>query len=366
MKPTILFILHLPPPIHGAAMMGKYIQESRLINDTFDCHYINLTLAKDLADIGKGGGQKLIRFFKLLKTIFQEARRIRPSLVYVTPNAKGSAFYKEFVIIVLLKMMRQKIVVHYHNKGVATRQDRPVDNFLYQCFFKKLKVILLAESLYEDVQKYVDRKNVFICPNGIPEQSMESKPKRNNRIPHLLFLSNLLESKGVLVLLDACRLLKDKGYSFICEFVGGETEEIDAQRFEKEIQTRRLNELVFYKGPKSGKEKQVYFEQADVFVFPTYSDCFPLVLLEAMETGTACISTDEGGIPDIIDEGSTGYRIEKKALDALAGKIEILLKDRDLCREMGRAGRDKFLKKFTLIRFEKRLNNILSETLNSD
>lgn len=364
MKPTILFILHLPPPVHGAAMMGKYIRESQLINDAFDCHYINLALAKDLADIGKGGRQKLIRYIKLLKTIFREVRRFRPSLVYVTPNAKGSAFYKEFVIVMLLKLMRQKIVVHYHNKGVATRQDRPVDNFLYRRFFKNLKVILLAEALYEDVRKYVDWKDVFICSNGIPEQNTEPGPKRNNRIPHLLFLSNLLESKGVLVLLDACRILKDKGYSFICEFVGGETGEIDARRFENEVRARRLNELVFYKGPKSGKEKQMYFKHADIFVFPTYypNECFPLVLLEAMEAGTACISTNEGGIRDIIDEGITGFIVEKKNPHALADKMEILLNDPALRRGMGEKGHQLFKEKFTLQTFEREFINIINSS----
>ena len=55
MTPKVLLILHLPPPIHGAAMVGKYIHESQYINKTFDCQYINLALAKDLKDIGKGG-----------------------------------------------------------------------------------------------------------------------------------------------------------------------------------------------------------------------------------------------------------------------------------------------------------------------
>ena len=52
MKPKILFILHLPPPIHGAAMMGKYIQESELVNSSFDCFCINLATAGSLSDIG--------------------------------------------------------------------------------------------------------------------------------------------------------------------------------------------------------------------------------------------------------------------------------------------------------------------------
>lgn len=49
----VLFILHLPPPVHGASMVGKYIHDSETINNTFECHYLNLTLAKDINDIGK-------------------------------------------------------------------------------------------------------------------------------------------------------------------------------------------------------------------------------------------------------------------------------------------------------------------------
>ena len=60
MKNSILFVLHLPPPVHGAAMVGKYIKDSKLINSEFGCHYINLTIASSLEDIGKVGGGETI------------------------------------------------------------------------------------------------------------------------------------------------------------------------------------------------------------------------------------------------------------------------------------------------------------------
>ena len=50
MSSKILFILHLPPPIHGAAMMGKYIQESELIDSSFDSYCINLATAGSLSE----------------------------------------------------------------------------------------------------------------------------------------------------------------------------------------------------------------------------------------------------------------------------------------------------------------------------
>ena len=49
-KTKILFILHMPPPVHGAAMVGQYIHDSQLINAEFDCRYINFTTAQSLED----------------------------------------------------------------------------------------------------------------------------------------------------------------------------------------------------------------------------------------------------------------------------------------------------------------------------
>lgn len=82
----------MPPPVHGAAMMGKYIHDSNVINEAFDCHYINLTTARDLTDIGKIGLRKIRQFVNLLNTIRKEVKRLKPQLVYVTPNARGGAF----------------------------------------------------------------------------------------------------------------------------------------------------------------------------------------------------------------------------------------------------------------------------------
>ena len=67
MKQEILFIMHMPPPVHGAAMVGKYIHDSKLINEKFEGHYINLTTAKNLQDIGKVGIRKLVDLVMLLR-----------------------------------------------------------------------------------------------------------------------------------------------------------------------------------------------------------------------------------------------------------------------------------------------------------
>lgn len=364
--------MHMPPPVHGAAMVGQYIHDSKLINEEFDCHYINLTTAKNLQDIGKVGMRKFLDFFKLLKKIRHEVKVVKPQLVYVTPNACGGAFYKDFVVVQTLKRLGCQVVVHYHNKGVATRQEKWLDNVLYKRFFKGIKVILLSECLYEDVKKYVDRGDVLVCGNGIPSSAIEGLVSASpviaspeDKIPHLLFLSNLLISKGVVVLLDSLKVLKEKGCRFVCDFVGGETVEMDAAMFQAEVAKRGLEGMAIYHGRKYGKDKEEFFRLADMFVFPTFyhNECFPLVLLEAMEHGLPCISTTEGGIPGIVDDGKTGYLVPIHDAVALADKIEMFIRDTDLRHKMGEAGREKYEREFTLEVFEKRMVEILSNNV---
>lgn len=368
MKSKVLFIIHMPPPIHGASMVGKYIHDSIVINEVFECHYINLSTANNLTDIGRISLRKVWKYVRLIRDIFIAVKTIKPQLVYITPNACGGAFYKDFLIVEMLKMMRCKIVAHYHNKGVSTNQDRVIDNVLYKKFFKGIKVILLSRLLYSDIRKYVDSRDVLFCPNGIPETEINDTSilERENSIPNILFLSNLLESKGVFILLDALRILKEQGYSFICYFVGGETTEIDFSRFKLEVEKRGLNNTAIYLGTKYGAKKNKILDHSDIFVFPTYNDCFPVVLLEAMQQKLPCISTDEGGIPDIIDDGKTGFIVEKKNVEQLADKISYLIGHPDLCKEMGENGYKKFQNKYTLSIFEDRMKNILMECCNEN
>lgn len=326
--------------------------------------FINLATAGSLSDIGHVSLEKLLKYLLLLRYISHVVKEIRPELVYITPNAGGKAFFKDFIVVQMLKSMGCKIIAHYHNKGVSAYQSKWIYNFLYKRFFSNLKVILLAENLYKDIAKYVKREDVYICPNGIPSSCKEEmEARRNNVIPHLLFLSNLLISKGVIVLLDALKILKEKEYTFVCQFIGGETAEINAVQFFEEVNKRELSDLVTYVGRKVREEKEAFFRQADIFVFPTYYETFGLVNLEAMEYKLPVISTNEGGIPDIVKDGENGLICEKQNPVSLADCIAKLLDDEELRVKMGSAGHEKFCREFTLDKFENRMRDILNQNL---
>lgn len=365
MKHKILFLLHLPPPVHGSSMVGQFIKESNLINNNFSCRYINLLASKTIHETGKLNFKKILGFVQVWFQLLVELITKKPQLCYVALTTTGAAFYKDVLLIVLLKLFNVKRVYHLHNKGVRNFQKHIINKWLYQFVFRNAEVILLSKYLYEDINMFVPKTKIHICPNGIEDVASFSKEKQIIKRPvQLLFLSNLIESKGVLVLLEACKLLKDKNIDFYCQFIGGEGD-ISADQLNDKIKTLGLDTNVSYLGKKYGVEKNNYFQQADIFAFPTYysNECFPLVLLEGMCFSLPIVSTFEGGIPDVVLDGETGFLVPQKNVLALAEKLELLIQNSELRIKMGCAGRKKYEQEFTLTKFENNLATILEKII---
>lgn len=367
----ILFILHLPPPIHGASMVGRNIKDSLVINRTFECDFINLGISQSVDEIGKKPFKKIGRYLFTFWQVIKKITTGKPHLCYMTLTGKGFAFYKDALIVFILKLFGVNIIFHFHNKGVSIHQNRYIDDFLYRKVFKNSWAILLSKSLYFDIEKYIPISRVYFCPNGISDDLPLQRSSISNHMNDshmkeplkILFLSNLIESKGVFDLLNACKILKGKGLQFRCTFAGGEGD-ISIKKFEEKVSGLNLQNFVCYVGPVYGRDKAALFENSDIFVLPTFEDCFPLVLLEAMQHSLPVVSTFEGGIRDIVINNETGYLVKQKDVDELAHKLEILIKNPELRRKMGEAGRLKYEKEFTLDVFESRMKEIFEEVLN--
>lgn len=362
-KKRILFILHLPPPIHGSSVVGLQIKETKVINTNFDCRYINLGTSKTIYEIGKNTSGKILRYLSILCQVIINIIAHRPDICYLALTVKGKALYKDTIIILLVKMFHIRLIYHLHNKGVSYGRQKLIRNLHYCFVFNNTKVICLSPLLYSDIQKFVIPNNVYYCPNGLPNLVTKNKlaAKRIKKVTiNILFLSNLIESKGVYFLLEACKILKDKQLNFQCTFVGGIGDVNECQLYSK-IQKLNLENFVKYTGVKFGMEKESEFANADIFAFPSYEDCFPLVVLEAMKYSLPIISTFEGAIPTIVADGVTGFLVPSRDPVSLAEKLALLMTDSELRTRMGIAGRNKYENEFTLASFEIRMMKILHE-----
>jgi len=230
-------------------------------------------------------------------------------------------------------------------------------------FFRGANYIFLDDVLTRDFKGYLNKKHLYICPNGIEPVTSNFEIKSDSNTVKFVFLSNLIRNKGVYDLLEACKMLKLRKYNFTCDFIG-KSGDIECDDFVRDIEKYGLSDIVKYLGPKYDSEKYACLSKHDVLVFPTYYETFGLVLLEAMQIGLACIGSKEGAIPQIISNKETGLLIKKHDPLDLAAKMEYCINNRDKVKIMGQKGKEKFFKLYTRDIFEQNITNILINCLN--
>ena len=359
-KKRILFVAPFPPPLHGSAVVSQQIRDSTLINSTFHCDYVNLSASRKLNEVGKPGFVKIWRMFSALCALMGKLLTRRYDICCLAVACHGTAFLKDAPFVLACKLFCRKIVIQQHNKGMSAYVDRWPYRWLLPMVYRGTTVILLSGRLYPDIERVVPKENVLVCPNGIRVGTDGTHERLENDVPRLLFLSNLLETKGVFVLLDALKILSDKGIPFECTFVGAESKEIDAGRFTKEVERRGLGRMVSYLGRKTGEAKEQEYAKSDLFIFPSYDECFGIVLLEAMSHRLPIVTTDEGGIPDLVEDGVNGLISERKNPESLARCIETLLAAPELRSKMGEEGYRILHEKFTEEVFLRRICDIFT------
>lgn len=346
--------MQYPPPNHGASFIGKMIKDSDIINAEFVTHYINSNLSNSTKLIGKFRVNKILVYSKIVTKVLYQLIFFKPDICYFSITSKGSGFFKDFFIGILVKLFCSNVVYHFHNKGVSTAQNYYYYDICYKLLFNNSKAIILSKRLYYDVSNYFKKDDVFICQNGIPV--IKNKPNKSPKI-RLLFLSNLFKSKGVYELLDACKILMDKKVIFSCDFVGDEGD-ISRQDFESKVNNLKINQYVIYHGKKYGAEKNLFFQNANIFIHPTFEDCFPIVLLEALNFHLPVITTNVGAIEDIVIDNYNGYVLKNLTSHSLAKTILLLASNPNKMYSMSLKSNELFNKSFKQNIFEHTLKNI--------
>lgn len=177
-----------------------------------------------------------------------------------------------------------------------------------------------------------DASRVRRIYNGLDLQEFPWQPPTDHS-SLIVSVGRLVEKKGFNDLIDACNILARRNHPFTCQIIGdGGLRGVLQQQIDRLGLTDRVQLL----GPQTRSEVMNLLQRASVFAAPCIlgsdgnRDSLPTVILEAMALGTPCISTDVGGIPEMIHDGRTGLIVPQHDPTALADALARLMDDQAL------------------------------------
>lgn len=357
-RKKILFVVHLPPPIHGVSVMNAILKNSALLNNTLDCGFINLSLASGADDFRKHRLKKYIdSVVVVIKTFFYLLFK-RPHTVYITPFPFGIAFYKDALIILICKAFKKHVVLHLHTHGFKSAARGSFKTWFYRRVFKSTQVICLSPRLTEDIEGLYQGK-VYIVPNGIPVVNSTLQYTVKSGELKIVFLSNLISGKGVMLVLDAFKSIIERGL-YHQLIIAGADADIKAETLKAYVKKHQLESYVNIIGPVYGAAKWHVLQTADMLVLPSNYDTFGLVLLEAMQFGVPCIASNFGGIPDVLGS-NRGLLLPALTVEAVAEAILDLCNHPEKRLQMSREAFAYYHQEYTSERFEQRCLQVLQE-----
>jgi glycosyltransferase involved in cell wall biosynthesis len=331
----ILFVGNYPPPLSGQAIAFKLIYDEYSIEEK--SFLINT--------IEKQGRRsvffRLIDYLRVFIKLIYYLVFIDIDQVYHIISSNKIGFYRDYLIINISKLFNKRLVIHSHNGNYGdfyNGSNKSFQNKIKKTIDKVDSIILLSEKLRNTFYFIEDEKFSFI-PNGLPQEIIKDdrqKKRLNKEQINILFLSNLIESKGYLDILEALRVLKEKGQidrfkihlagSFMLNMAQDESyKSIDEAKnlFFGRIKEYGLDEYLEYHGVVYGEKKDSLLKTANVFLLPTYYnvEAQPITIIEAMAYGLAIYSTNYRAIPDMLIDKYNGEFIEQKKPLKLAEKL---------------------------------------------
>jgi glycosyltransferase involved in cell wall biosynthesis len=210
-------------------------------------------------------------------------------------------------------------------------------------------------------------EKIHVVYGGVDTDRLAPRPRADSEGPfRILCVARFEEVKGHAYLVEACRLLRQRGVGFECHLIGGGPLR---RRVERQIAHAGLADRVCVLGALPYGQVIERFLEASVVVLATVPassgkrEGIPNVLKEAMACGLPVVASSMAGIPELVEHGRCGLLVSPRDASALADALHRLEADPTLRRRLGKAGREKVARQFSLHRSTARRAELFGRTM---
>ena len=297
----IILVSPLPPPIGGIASWTqaylKYMNDNKI-----NCHHINSAVVGDRAITGKTSYfQEVKRLLNIRKQLKHLVKQVDNPVIHYNASCFTKGLIRDYLVLHGIKAP----ILYQCHCNLDTNLNSKLAKYLFKKVSQQVSAIcVLNSNSLKTAKQYHD--NVNYVPNFI-EHIYSDHTVINENIKNIIFVGRVENRKGIRELLEASKAFPKITFNIVGPL---ENKEYDFTKYEN----------VQFLGPQQHDRVIEILKIMDVYVLPSYSEGFPLGVLEAMSCGLPIIATNVGSIEDMIGHNG-GKLIRVKSSDDIVNAI---------------------------------------------
>lgn len=381
-RPLILLLVPVPPPYSGPEVLGELLVKGGLGPD-FRCHHVRANVTSRNAVKGNIRLRTIAAFLAVWTKLVWSLIRYRPTIVFFYLSQNQSGFFRDALVTMTARLAGAGVVVQIHGSNFENfflHCSRPVRGLIRFVVRRFSGAALLAERFRYQLRDLLPDQRVGVLYNAVDFGAFKwSVPAARKSHPsvRIVFAGHLSVAKGFCDLLEVAPAVLDAVSEASLEFFGEwlETERnvlydesgqplepgtSDPRAAWGALQTRYGDRVRHY-GSVPREQLAASLVAADVFVLPSYSEGFPMAVLEAMASGLPLVVTPVGALGEVLEDGVNGIFVKPGDRRALTAALVELARRPDLRERMGSVNRELARSRFSPDKMRDRLAGLLNQ-----
>lgn len=303
--------------------VGKYL--------TSEAHFVGVGRPFDF--YGKKGS-RLIRSTPLRLlcdwlALFFKIVRTWPDIVHINPCMDAPTYRslrRDAMNVLIARLLGRPVLVFWRgwDNSCCGMPEFPGGNRSLLCRIYKMGAahVVLSERFKKDLLRWGFEAPIYVETTVVADDCLRGAPapKSGQVRTNLLYLSRVEIAKGVFELLDGYKILKSRNPAYTLT-IGGDGPDLEELR--NYVKDQGLADVTF-SGFLKGEAKVKCYNAGSIFCFLSYTEGMPNAVLEALAMGFPILSSDAGGLRDILKDGENGFILPPNVEAPLKKKFEPL------------------------------------------